>query len=299
MTTILERRLSEFVNRDNELRRFCEMVESDNKFIMVVWGESGMGKSSLLARMIHECAQRKLRKAEFVSKDTRSNDYMAIMRKIRDDVGVDFFKPFTDLINFYTKEGYQPKIELSVTVAGSIEVAKKAQIEGSNVGDISAVVIKDNMINVPRSDMAVPETERMAKLTDRFIEGLSMVVENELLVVFFDAGEKMSLDTEKWVWGELFGAVRDGRLNNIKFVLCGQNPPKLDRDWRILVEEAELQPLGREHIINYLGKRGLDEASRPDLADMLLSHTKGKISQIAEMVDAFLQLKERREHNNG
>lgn len=299
MTTILERRLSEFVNRDNELRRFCEMMESDSKFIMVVWGEIGMGKSSLLARMIHECAQRKLRKAEFVSKDTRSNDYMAIMRKIRDDVGVDFFKPFTDLINFYTKEGYQPKIELNVTVAGSIKVAENAQIEGSTVGDISAVVIKDNMISVPRSDMAVPEAEYKAKLTDRFIECLSMAVKDGLLVVFFDAAEKMSLDTEKWIWEELFNAVRDGRLNNIRFILCGQNLPKLDRDWRILVEEAELQPLGLEHIINYLAKRGVDEASRPVLADMLLANTKGKISQIAEMVDAYLKLKERRGHGNG
>jgi len=45
------------------------------------------------------------------------------------------------------------------------------------------------MINVLRADMAVPEVERMARLTDRFIEDLPAVLGRERIVLFLDAVE--------------------------------------------------------------------------------------------------------------
>lgn len=190
MITELERRLAEFVDREEEMDRFCEMLDTGEKPIMVVWGDGGVGKSSLMARMIHEVAQRKMRKAEVTWTETRNYDYLAIMRKMRDDIGVDYFESFTDLVNFFTVPQYELKIQ--VDHAASIAVAKGAQIETSTVGDIAGIVIKDSMLVVPRSDMAVPETERMARLTDRFLEDLTVALESgPPLTVFFDAIEKM------------------------------------------------------------------------------------------------------------
>src|SRR5437899_1373873 len=133
---------------------FCNMLDVDDVSIMVVTGDGGIGKSSLLARMMHECAQRKLRRADVVWTETRSHDYLAIMRKIRDDVGVESFHAFTDLVNYFTV----PRYELSINVTGvrSIEVARGAAIEGSTVGDIAGVIIKDSMLTIPRTDMAIP-----------------------------------------------------------------------------------------------------------------------------------------------
>src|SRR5207253_10582139 len=92
--------LAAFVDRHLELSRFCEMLESDEKPIMIVWGDDGIGKSSLLARLIHECASRKLHKSEvFVSK-SRFNSYLEILRKIRDDLGPELFPNFTQLVNY-------------------------------------------------------------------------------------------------------------------------------------------------------------------------------------------------------
>lgn len=289
-----KRVLAEFVDRDRELKRFCDLLESPRKHIMVVWGESGIGKSCLMLRMMHECAQRKLRKAEVVCKETRSNDYMAIMRKVRDEAGVDYFKPFTDLVNFLTDPDYTPRFELNVNLStgGPISVAAGAVIGKSSVGDIAGAIIRDNMFVLPRTDMAMPEAERMVRLTERFVDGLKRAVQDQLLVVFIDGTEKITSDTQQWFWNELLFSVRDGSLTNLKFVLCGHTAPGLDRDWRMLVEEAELKPLGREHIVAYLTKRNVDEASRPMLATFLLANTKGKISQIAEQVDAFLLLQD-------
>jgi hypothetical protein len=291
MQTELERRrLAEFVDRTDELERFCQMLESDEKHVMIVWGDAGTGKTSLRLRMVHECAQRKLRKAEVEYGGTRTTGYQGIMRKIRDDVGLEYFNAFSDYVNFLTTPDYQPKISLNVNVQGGVAVAEGAEISGARVGDIAGVVIKDNMLVLPRTDIAVPEEERMMRLTDRFIEGLSAALKEGTLVVFLDSVEKMSPSDERWLWEEPLLAVREGRLTGIKFVLCAQEQPQLDRDWRIFVEEAELQPLGLEHIEAYLEKRGVEEEQRKALAIMLLGNTKGKISLIAEQVDSFLAL---------
>lgn len=286
-----ERRLREFVNRINEMRRFCEILDGDDKPIMVVWGESGIGKSSLLSRMQHECAQRKLVKAEIVCKETRTNDHVAIMRKIRDDVGVEHFREFTDLVNFFTDPTYQPKIEVNVNLQGTLSVAEKAGIRDSSVGDIAGVVIKDNMFVTPRPDLTIPEPERVLRLTERFLQGLKKAAEQTPLVIFIDEVEKLSPSTEKWLWEELLDILRNNTLPGVRFVLCGQKEPELDRDWRLFVESAQLRPLALEHIATYLVNRGVkDEGNQ--LAMLLLASTNGKIAKIAEMVDAFLLLKE-------
>lgn len=299
MITEFERRLSEFVDRNNEIELFYEMIEeADAKPVMIVWGEGGVGKTSLLARMIHECAIRKLRKVELVWTEVRNHDYLAIMREIRDDTNPDFFKPFTDLINFFTV----PHYELTVNVGNvsSITVAKNGQIESSTTGDIAGIVVKDFMLAAPRQDMAIPENERMARLTDCFIENLSECLETgPLMIIFFDAVEKMTEVTHKWVWQELIRSLHDGRLQNIRFVLCGRQEPMLNRDMYMIVEDARLKPLVTEHIMEYLAKRGVVERSRSDLASMLLVATQGNPLQIATLVDGFLKLQKRKYRKHG
>lgn len=298
MTTELERRLAEFVDREEEMSRFHEMLETATRPVMVIWGDGGVGKSSLLARMIHEVSQRKLRKAEVVWTETRNHDYLAVMRKLRDDVGAEYFKPFTDLANFFTVPQYELKIK--VESSASISVAQGAQFEGSTVGDIAGVIVKDAMFVVPRPDMAVPETERMARLTDRFMEDLAFALKSgPPLVVFFDAVEKMTDETRKWVWGELLDSVRYGRLRKAMFVLSGRKEPLLDRDMHFIVEQARLLPLALANIIDYLAVRGVDETSRADLAAMLMVATQGNPLQIATLVDGFLNMQRRRAHSRG
>ena len=292
MTTLMERRLAEFVNRSDEISAFKNILDTGEPPIMIVWGHGGVGKSYLLSKMLHECANRELQKAEVFWTDTRNYDYLALMRKLRDDIGVQYFYPFTDLVNYFTV----PQYELHVSVEGSINVANNAVIENSQTGDIAGVVIKDLMIPKPRSDIAVPEDEKLTRLTDEFISNLSLALQqftsDKPLIVFMDAVEKMSEDTRNWIWVELFGSVRDGRLPNIRFVLCGRQEPPDDfgREVLQLVEETELKPLEHEHIVEYLERRGIEESLRDALAKMLIVNTQGNPLQLANSVDAFLKM---------
>src|SRR5690242_18145200 len=160
MTDEISLRYGEFVNRDGELKRFCNIVDDTEYMVMVIYGETGIGKTSLHKRLIYECRDvRNMRWAETFWLNTRSYNYMTVMRKIRDDIGADKFQQFTDLLNYFTKSDY--KLTLDVQHAGGINVLDKAEIKDSEIGTVAAVVIKDLNINTPREDKEIREQERM------------------------------------------------------------------------------------------------------------------------------------------
>lgn len=290
----MQRRLASFVDRKDEIARFCEMLETRDKPIMVVWGEAGFGKTSLFFRMVQECAERNLRKAELVWSDTRDHDYVAVMCKIRDYLGPDFFQSFSQIVDAPAPSQY---VKIDVGITGEANVANGMQVTNSKVGDVAAAIIKDSTFVLPMNDRATLEKNRMIRLTDEFIRGLGQALQKEPLVVFFDAVEKMSADTSKWVWGELLRAVADGTVGQISFVLCGRDKPQLEREMEFIVEEAQLRPLGEEDIFEYLTKRCSDEQvdtvvneeARLMMATMLLNSTKGKPDEVAYAVEGALK----------
>ena len=290
---VLARRLAEFVDRTAEMNLYREVLDKGELPIMVVYAETGMGKTSLLLRMVHECALCKLRKAEVVWTDTLVYDYMAVLRKLRDDLGIEHFRAFTDLINYYTDATYQPRLDININLQGNLQVAHGAQISDSRLGDVAGIVFRDNMINVPRSDIAVPLEVRREQLTQRFLDGLRELSSREVVVLFFDAVEKMSDITSQWLWEQLLPPVRDGALSNVRAVLCGQRRPPQERDWIDFLAFADLKPLGMDDIDTYIAKRTagrveMSTETRQELAKLLAVVTKGRPADIASSIDLYL-----------
>jgi hypothetical protein len=292
MTTLQENRLAQFVDRVSEFKSFCELLENKQKPIMSIWGDGGLGKTSLKTRMINECARRNLRKAELVWTDIRNHDYLSIMRKIRDDVGFEYFKPFTNLVNYFT----DPHYNLKITFQGSSSLADQTQFTNSSVRDMANVIIKDSMFAIPRTDIGLTANERMVRLTDQFIADLAAATENIPLVVFFDAVEKMTIETSMWVWSELLQSIADGRLSNIWLVLCGRKKLEYDAEMKVLIEEVELEPLRQSDIVDYLAKRGVEKSRRADIADTLFISTSGNPRQVAVHVDALMLMWNKGKH---
>jgi hypothetical protein len=287
MPTETEIRLSEFVDRDAEMSRFSRMLDGGERSIMFISGAGGFGKSSLLARMIHDCALRNLQKSEITWTETQNHDYLGIMRKIRDDIGPQHFSGFTNLVNQFT----DPSIRITVAAnVSSLQVAQGLEAKNSTIGDIGGIIVKDNMFVVPRGDRSVPESERMIPLTTAFVENLATAAGTiGPILVFFDAVEKMTRETSAWVLGELFHTVQTGALRNVFFVHCGREKPVVDRFMDSIVEEAELGPLGQKDIVLYLQKRGMEEANLDPYAELLLVATKGNPLQIATLIDALMK----------
>lgn len=285
--------LNEFVDRETELGNFKKVLDSPDLVLYAVWGDGGVGKSLFQAKMSHEVAQRGLRKAELVWSETSNHNYLAVMRKLRDDLGIEVFKPFTDLVNFFTVPQYELKITVSSNVA--IEVARDAKIEGSQVGDIAGIIVKDVMLTDPRPDLQISKDERMARLTETFIACMANAAKDEPAIIFLDAVEKMSEETEAWLRNELLEAACAGKLGRSKFVLCGRREPQFDRAWNYAAEVNRLSPLAQQHVVAYLEKRGVGHEGREQLAQMLLAVTGGNMLQLATHVDSYLKIQARQD----
>jgi hypothetical protein len=293
-TQIQEQRLARFVNRDGEVRSFCRMLDEPKwpRPVMFVWGNGGMGKSALLLRMMHECSLRGYAKAELIWTETRNHDYLAVMRKMRDDIGAQSFGKFTQLVNYFTDPQTSSRVQLVVDVKGQISVGENAAVDGQ-IGTLAGVAIRDLMLVVPRTDLGIPENERMTRLTDQFIQDLDEVSRRGKVVVFLDAIEKATEATQRWIYVELIGALGDGRLSNVNVVIGGRNAPMIDEDRRALIEARELGPLKREHIIEYLIKRNIDSGEASRVADWILAFSDGSPLKVANAVEAVARMRER------
>lgn len=293
------RRLAEFVDRSAEMALFKNVLDTGELPIMVVSAETGMGKTSLLMRMVHECALRQLLKAEVVWTDTLVFDYVAVMRRLRDELGAEYFSSFTDLINYYTDASYRPQLDININLqGGSVQVASGAQITGSSVGDLSGVVLRDNMIVIQRPDIAIPLEVRRQQLTQRFLQGLTSLSCRQCVVLFFDAVEKMAEPTHQWMWEQLLKPVVEGALPNVRAIVLGQRPPPADRDLAAFMTHVMLKPLGQEDIDAYIAKRAagrvqISDETRRELARMLAAMTHGRPADVASAVDLYLSSQNR------
>ncbi len=285
--------LGQFVDRADEMALFQKVLDGDDLALMVVTADTGMGKSALMMRMVHECSLRGLPRAE-VSFDSQDVvDYMLVMRRLRDALGAAHFASFTELINQYTIGSERQQLDINVHLqGGTINVAGGAQISNSTVGDIAGVVVRDNMFVIQRPDLDVPIEMRRELLTQRFLEGMKALSANQKVVLFFNATEKMSPLTPPWLWGQLLKPMVD-LIPNVRAVLLGQYAPTEGRELKPFTATAELKPLGLDDIDAYMAKRippavAIDDKQRRAAAQMLAVISRGRPADVASNVDLWL-----------
>jgi hypothetical protein len=262
---------------------------------MLVSGESGIGKTALHKRLLYECVElRKIRWAETYWIDTRTYNYLAILRKIRDDIGEIRFQHFTDLLNFFTDSSY--KVTLNIQNAGSsISVGDRMVVNQSEIEKMigQQIIIHDLNLNEPREDRVIREQERMYKLTQEFISDLQKALDGEQLVILVDDVEKMTPETGRWLWSEFIRGLMLKGFKNVRFVLCIDNAPELNEDVSSRVRIRKLQNLTEEYVLDYLKRRqvgGTDDAQKA-LAEFIFSQTNGKPSAVASMVQTWTEFR--------
>lgn len=315
-----QRRLAQFVDRSDEMSMFNEVLANTDILVMVVSAETGMGKTSLLMRMVKECTDKEIAYAKVDWSSIKVYDFLAALREVCAALGAQNFDEFTKLADFYTEDTSQSvaKGELTVNLSGApIQVANNMQMTGSAGGDIAAVVVKQLVIQ--RQDSPVSLQERRDKLTELFLQGLARVSHERQVVLFFSVIDKMPDHTHQWLWQGLLEPIMNLRIPHVRAVLLGQ--PRADNkiveNYQTLVATAELKPLAQHDIVAYLKKRVADALQRASdkprigglrisperlqqLAGMteeefqfeaarLLKNTGGTPGSVAAMVDIFLK----------
>jgi hypothetical protein len=221
------RDLSNFVNREGEVNAFCKMLKDAERPIMLVSGREGAGKTELVFKLLERCANLSVRNTAVIWADGRFNDYVEVMCKISEEIGSEFFEYFIALIE---EEQSNPRIKLP----------------GGQVTALSGPVEQ------PLRDFA---RARMALLTDAFVPGLAEATREEPVVIFLDYAEQMSEETRDWVWGELFRATADGKLPNVRFVLCTEQEPALKPNLITKIKKFSLKAFEFPHIVDFLERR--------------------------------------------
>jgi hypothetical protein len=282
----------EFVNRDAELKRFCSILDEDEYIGMVVNGEAGIGKTWLQKRLIYECREvRKMRWAKTLYLATHIYNYMAVLRMLRDDIGPEYFQPFTDLLNYFTKPDYN--LTFNVQNATDVKILEGAELADVKVNEITGqkIIIQDLNISSPREDKEIREQERMYKLTQQFLEDLTAALKGENVVILIDDVEEMPEETKQWLWDDFINGVLKRNLSNVRFVLCIDQKPELNNEFlRRKVRIGGLKSLTEEHIIEYLTKRNIgDEGSRKLLAGLIMANVQGNPKKMADMVTTFVE----------
>ena len=276
-----EQRMAEFVNRDEHLGTFSKLLVSDKKMVMSLAGESGMGKSWLVERMIHECSLQSVKTVYISYVGDGVHDYIAVMRQCRDALDAKLFDGFTDLLNYYTVPRYELKVE------GSIAVAENARFQNSPTGVMAGVYVRDLYLPELRTDLNIPEAERREALSAKFIAGLKQIGVH--VVIFVDGIERMAAQTQEWLWGKLVGGVVNERLTNFRFVISGQVECKPDHPRKPLVMFSALEPLKRSDVAEYLSRRGIRPEEVDHTAQTLMRLYKGKPFAIAVAADEILR----------
>lgn len=286
-----EQLVEQFVNREQQLGTFEKLLGPGSKIAMSLAGKSGMGKSWLIARMIHECSLKNITAVRISWVGDGIHDYIGVMRQCRDALDAKHFGRFTDRLNYYTVPEYKLTID-----ANNIEVARDAQIEGSTIGVMAAVnigeiYIRDRYESEVRRDLSIPEAERREALSARFLEGLKQV--KNRVVFFFDGIELMSPQTQEWLWSRFVAGVVNQRLLNFRFVISGQIEATPDISRKPLVVFSAIEPLKYEHVVVYLKRRGIREEEIQSTAKTMMRIFKGRpydiAAAVAEILDAYEQ----------
>lgn len=275
-----EQLLEQFVNRDEHIDAFSKLLMSEKKVAMSLAGKSGMGKTWLISRMIHECSILDIKAVRISYVRDGIHDYIGVMRQCRDTLDAKLFNAFTDLLNYYTVPQYKLQVE------GNIEVARGAQFDNSSVGVIAGVYVRDLHISDLNADLNIPEAERRERLSGHFLTALAKMTDR--VVIFLEGVELMAEQTQEWFWRKFVGGVVNQRLLNFRFVISGQVEAAPDHLRKPLVVFSLIAPLKREDVVAYLRRRGVRPEEIEYTATTLMRIYKGRPYDIAAAVSAII-----------
>jgi hypothetical protein len=286
--TVRESRLKEFVDRRAELGSFCEMLKSGDPPVLLISGRSGIGKSSLLARLVDECASQGVIGVEIDCRNPRLGNYQQIMIAAAKRLGLEHFRHFVNLVNHFS----DPRQKLEVSVPANVNIHGAVSVGTVNPGAaVIGVLIEQATISISGQESSIPEAERIAPLTDRFLEDLEPLLAKNPIVFFFDQLESATTETRKWIWEELFRPIRGGGLTGARFVLCVQQSGESSAeigDLRSHVKRAVLHPLSDVDIAEYLVRRQGPSFTPGEcqlLAEAIFLKTEGVPLDVAAYVD--------------
>jgi hypothetical protein len=213
--------LKEFVDRNLQQDMLHDMIKGNKaERILFVQGSGGMGKSWFIERSVAWCIEQGIqwRGLDFRIQPDKPWDYLTVIDEM--------LLPCETAFDKYR--------------------AMKDQVTVGGLERERAFIV-----------------EKQKELTKEFVAGLTALAAGTRLVYFLDqhSDARAPEPVQRWLWGVLLPLFQDRtlRLGHITLVLADRNgPPDVkSQAWYHVLESTTLEPLTREHFIEYARVREL------------------------------------------
>ena len=285
-----------FVGRDTELSYFKYNIlqpEKPSHNIVVISGQGGVGKTTLLSRFMHEAAAPAFRNYCLTAKvDHNQTTPAAIMENLATQLqgngGFTNFKTELESYNQALKRLQQEKEAGRQSLVGGVadwagQVIEDEMPFGKTIGRAGRAAAR----GITRS-MQERETRRdverltdpIRSLTKSFVEDLNQLAKEEVkagtvskerrsrrIVLLFDTFEQLGVVAAPWLLDYL---LQEKVNRNVVLVLTGRDAldrighvePKRWLDYRADIQHFSLNPLSKDETTEYLKKLGITEPER-------------------------------------
>lgn len=295
------RLVGKFVDRDREVEQFLAMLRGDDPHcILLLNGDSGVGKTWLIDVLRHQCSLKEVHAARIDFSSTKTYDFLALCREIRDALGAEVFKPLTDKLNWCTTIGYQLALkwrgnERSVSKSG--DWLANLEYEG-NIADLTCEDRLNEFLLPNLSRIQVGNALAKQLAADAQILAAE---QNRRPVTFFDDVDAADEETRQWLREDLLPAIAaDANNTGRKWmitVLAVKNEFLIGNEWRHVVRRLDIGNLTRKDVESYGRNHGINDPmslitawvlskeGSPHLLGQVLEHLKA-IEELAQSDDA-------------
>ena len=320
-----------FIGRADELHFFVQKIlkpEEPTHNIISIWGQGGVGKSTLISRFIDEAHSVNFQDYLLTALvDERQTTSMSMMEKFANQLHID--GEFGKALKHYKEALRTQQTDREMmqdTLVQRIPTFAGAAVEGVPfVGPLLGEGVKatgehliDRRNNIQRHIDAVLLEDPVNALTRAFVDELNHLAETQVLVgsrrykkrrviLFFDTFEQLAIEAAPWLLDNFLPADIDG---NIVLVIAGRDPiersmPGDTKRWLPYSDNRDIYwiPLNsftEDETRAYLTKRNITDPERiatiwqlsqglPLYLSLLTSNPRGKVDPTADVVANFLR----------
>ena len=243
-----------FVNREKQYQGFQKMLAGETpKTVMLVEAPADMGKTWLIQRMRHHCAEHGVPTMHVDFRDRRPHDYLSLVRLARDQMGAEYFNPLTAAINNFTSVNV--KIS-SGGEGGGVDVAASQGASAQIGGDVAGRdIIKDNQFYI-QADSEMARRAAEIQINDAFFACLAKLVEVKGHAVFLiDSYEDVISEADRWLKDYLLARVPMGGLAKVILIIVGRKAPDLGPEMKEHVARTGLDLFNEDDVKEYIVDR--------------------------------------------
>jgi Cdc6-like AAA superfamily ATPase len=277
-----------FVNRTgaiNQLNTALHSEGSEKDSCVLVYGQTGIGKTQLLAKYMRDCKYNEIRTSHVDLEDVVTKGYLGLIEAIMEGLGNEGFEDLDAtfdeiLLKFQLELGRiplgsavgVPATAAPVQAGGMVfQGPVTAQNQTFVSGDVTYHNAKiENIYHFHLAESEQMEALIRGKVTRAFRSCLQSIARQQLVVILLDHWDKTSDPLRQWLKDHLLNWATDLTLKKALVVVSRESLP-LELEQQLGLLPLAVPPFRREDALEFWLKNGLPEQEFLDIGEEIYS----------------------------